>query len=389
MDDRNKDPPAKSAPPDRSLEDWLRLWHGQSEDYAVVFLAPDARVVSANEAVTRILGYQPSELVGDTLQRIFSEEDLARGLDAHELEVASKLGRSEDDRWHVGKNGRKVWISGVLMAVRDPQGRQIGFAKVLRDRTDMRTELASLENQLEEAKASAARKVEFLATLGHELRNPLHTLATAYQMLARQARLPPDDPTSAVVQRQLAVFVRILDDLRDVDARRYRQPAPRARSARPAGGDPRRRRAAPPGGAGARAGAAHDPAGPADRRARRLGPHRADRAQPARQRHQVHPRRRRDLGDGDDRGRRWPCCGCEDDGMGLSAEVLPRIFDLFTREERAIESAADGLGIGLALVKSLVALHGGIVQVQSAGPGQGSEFTVRLPLAEPPSEPPA
>jgi signal transduction histidine kinase len=78
----------------------------------------------------------------------------------------------------------------------------------------------------------------------------------------------------------------------------------------------------------------------------------------------------------------------QDNGIGLSAGVLPRIFDLFTRDSRAIDSAADGLGIGLALVKSLVDLHDGIVQVQSAGPGRGSEFTVRLPLQEPPAEPP-
>ena len=74
----------------------------------------------------------------------------------------------------------------------------------------------------------------------------------------------------------------------------------------------------------------------------------------------------------------------EDNGIGLSAEELPRIFELFTRQDRVIDSAADGLGIGLALVKNLVALHQGIVQVQSAGPGKGSEFTVRLPLQQVP-----
>ena len=80
----------------------------------------------------------------------------------------------------------------------------------------------------------------------------------------------------------------------------------------------------------------------------------------------------------------------EDDGIGLSAEELPRIFELFTREDRVVDSAVDGLGIGLALVRNLVALHCGIIQVQSAGPGKGSEFTVRLPLQQSPSaEPPA
>ena len=309
-------------------------------------------------------------------------EDLAKGLDVHELEVATQLGRAEDDRWHVGKNERRVWISGVMVSLRDGRGRHIGYAKLMRDRTDLRTEVATLENQLGEAKAAATRKDEFLATLGHEFRNPLGTVANACELLRRQVTGGRSDRMFSVLDRQLAVCGRILDDLRDLtraDTDRLRleleplnlqeaihsalelhRPAAQARSQNLRWVFP-------------------EPEiiirGDSVRleqiirnlldNAIKYTPHRGEISVTATVEGSMAVVR------------------VQDDGIGLSADVLPRIFDLFTREDRVIDSAADGLGIGLALVKKLVALHQGIVQVQSAGPGQGSEFTVRLPLHEP------
>jgi signal transduction histidine kinase/CheY-like chemotaxis protein len=71
----------------------------------------------------------------------------------------------------------------------------------------------------------------------------------------------------------------------------------------------------------------------------------------------------------------------KDTGIGLSAAVMPRVFDMFSQVDSAIDRAEGGLGIGLALVKGLLALHGGTVDVTSAGLGQGSEFVLRLPLS--------
>jgi signal transduction histidine kinase len=69
-----------------------------------------------------------------------------------------------------------------------------------------------------------------------------------------------------------------------------------------------------------------------------------------------------------------------DDGMGISAEQLPRIFDMYSRASGPGQAASDGLGIGLALVKGLVELHHGTIEARSAGEGCGSEFIVALPL---------
>lgn len=69
-----------------------------------------------------------------------------------------------------------------------------------------------------------------------------------------------------------------------------------------------------------------------------------------------------------------------DNGIGIGAEMLPHVFDLFTQVPGALDRSEGGLGIGLAMVGHLVQLHGGTVQAFSEGPGQGSEFVVRLPL---------
>ena len=71
-----------------------------------------------------------------------------------------------------------------------------------------------------------------------------------------------------------------------------------------------------------------------------------------------------------------------DDGIGLTPELLPRIFDLFTQADRSLDRSQGGLGIGLTLVRNLVEMHGGRVEAKSAGPNQGSEFIVRLPVAD-------
>jgi CheY-like chemotaxis protein len=71
----------------------------------------------------------------------------------------------------------------------------------------------------------------------------------------------------------------------------------------------------------------------------------------------------------------------QDNGIGIPADMLPRIFDMFTQVDRSIERSRGGLGLGLTLVQKLVELHGGTVEARSGGPGRGCEFTVRLPLA--------
>ncbi len=70
-----------------------------------------------------------------------------------------------------------------------------------------------------------------------------------------------------------------------------------------------------------------------------------------------------------------------DDGIGIEPKMLPRVFDLFVQERQALDRSQGGLGLGLAIARSLVALHGGVVTAHSEGPGRGTEITLRLPAA--------
>jgi len=79
---------------------------------------------------------------------------------------------------------------------------------------------------------------------------------------------------------------------------------------------------------------------------------------------------------------------CEDDGMGIGPDLLPRVFDLFKQGQQSLDRRRGGLGLGLAVAKTLVELHGGTIEAASDGPGQGSVFTVRLPVATPASADP-
>jgi CheY-like chemotaxis protein len=78
----------------------------------------------------------------------------------------------------------------------------------------------------------------------------------------------------------------------------------------------------------------------------------------------------------------WAVVAVRDTGIGISAEQLPKVFDMFSQVGPALERSQGGLGIGLSLVRGLVALHGGSVEARSAGVGKGSEFIVRLPIVD-------
>jgi len=238
------------------------------------------------------------------------------------------------------------------------------------------------------------RKDQFLATLAHELRNPLAPLSYSLQLL----RLAEKDPelradALALGQRQLAVLVRLVDDLLDVS--------------RVTGGKIQLR---------------PEPAAIADVVARavettrslvdELG-HRLSIELPA-EPVRVHgdPTRLAQVVSnllnnaakyseresrirlavevtraGDASGE--VVLRVADEGIGIPAEMLPRIFDAFVQADHSLERSRGGLGIGLTLVKRIVELHGGRVVALSAGPGRGSEFVVRLPLATSPTEAPA
>jgi two-component system, cell cycle sensor histidine kinase and response regulator CckA len=125
---------AKPASPPLGEEGW-RLLVEQVKDYAIFMMDPSGRNVSWNEGVARVLGFGEDEFIGDPAWRIFTPEDRAAGIPEGELDTAKREGTANDDRWMMRKDGTRFWASGMTTALRDSNGRLVGFTKVLRDRT--------------------------------------------------------------------------------------------------------------------------------------------------------------------------------------------------------------------------------------------------------------
>jgi PAS domain S-box-containing protein len=235
-------------------------------------------------------------------------------------------------------------------------------------------------NGLRYAAESANRaKDEFLAMLGHELRNPLSPILTALQLMKLEGA-EGSDRARTVIERQVNHLIRLVDDLLDVSriargkielkketvemaeivAKAIEMASPLLeqhhhtltvdvpREGLAVDGDPTRL-AQVVSNLLTNAAKYTPPAGRIDVHARFENGH--------------------------------VVLGVRDSGIGISAEMLPRVFDFFVQEPQAIDRSQGGLGLGLTIVRNLVELHGGAVSVESAGTGRGSEFMIRLPRA--------
>jgi signal transduction histidine kinase len=281
--------------------------------------------------------------------------------------------------------------SYLLSALADQGSIILEFARYRRERIEAEAALAiqlALRRQVEELAEADRRKNEFLSMLAHELRNPL--VPVLYGVQALRLRLP-DDPQirriQELVERQVQQMARLLDDLLDV-----------ARIT--SGKIDLRRQIISVKAALERGVLASRPI--IDSRHQRLSvdlPREEvwlsadpDRLEQILSNLLTNAAKYTDPG-----GQLWLSAEVEgetavlrvrDTGVGISPELLPDVFDLFTQGPRAADRSQGGLGIGLTLVRRLVELHGGSVEAHSAGPGQGSEFVVRMPLSSPPEQPP-
>ena len=238
-----------------------------------------------------------------------------------------------------------------------------------------------LQAETEEALREAdRRKDEFLATLAHELRNPLAAIRTGMHLAARGADAERMQRIVGMVDRQSRLLVKLIDDLLDVsriatgkvvletqthDLREIVDAAVETGQVGLETAHHDLRVDFPP-----------DPVrvrGDASRLAQVIGNliNNAAKYTPDGGRIGVSLR----VDDG------WAVVEVSDNGLGIPAEMLPGVFDLFAQVNRTLDRAQGGLGIGLSLVRRLVEMHGGTVSAASAGPNLGSTFTVCLPLA--------
>jgi two-component system CheB/CheR fusion protein len=281
----------------------------------------------------------------------------------------------------VWQDGTVHWVEGRGKLFRDAAGRPLRMTGVCTDITERKQAEAALRRTQDELKATDRRKDEFLATLAHELRNPLAPLANGLQLLRRM----PDEPDQraqclAMMDRQFAQLVRLVDDLMEVSRITQgkialrKEPVDLAQIVQQAVETSRPLIAA----------ASHElvvelPDEPivldadAVRVAQVLSNLLNNAAKYTEDGGSIRLEAARRDGEA--------VISVQDTGMGIAPDLLPRIFDLFAQGEPATEQTRGGLGIGLMLVKRLAEMHAGSVSAESDGPGKGSRFVVRLPLA--------
>ena len=344
----------------------------ESSDDAIIGMTPDGRVTSWNDAATRLLGHPAQAILGQSIEKIIPPElwEAERGR-------LARIARGEHvdhyETVRAASDGRAIPVSVRLSPILDRAGIVIGISKIARDITERK--------RVEEAlRAADHRKDAFLATLAHELRNPLTPIRYATRLL--EPGVPPQMANDAkkMIDRQLAQMARLLDDLLDVsrvtrgvleiereqlDLREIIEGAiatvkPLADAARleltvsvPAD--------------------ALSVSGDSVRLAQILGNllHNATKYTPAGGHIAVIA-----AASGGE-----VIVRIKDDGVGIAPESLQTVFDLFVQVEAPGTRSAGGLGIGLSLARDLVKLHDGLIEAHSAGLGLGSEFVLRLPRA--------
>jgi PAS domain S-box-containing protein len=178
----------------RRSEQRVRLIVDSIKDYAICVLDPRGLVSSWNSGAERTMGYTASEILGKHLSTFYSPEDVAAGKCDDELDIAERDGRFEDEGWRVRKDGTTFWANVIITALRNDAGVLVGFAQVTRDLT-ARRKLEEERIRVAQANEAIRLRDEFLAIASHELKTPLTGLQM--QLEALGGHLGGSDPKVA------------------------------------------------------------------------------------------------------------------------------------------------------------------------------------------------
>ena len=373
----------------RASDARMRLVAESTHDYAIITTDAAGRVTSWNQGAERIFGYAEQEMLGHLLERLFTPEDLERRAPDEEMRRARDEGRAEDERWHVRKDGTRFFASGVTTPLGPAAA--YGYAKIARDQTDRlrqnseRDEALSIEHQERcSAESAVAMKDEFLAIMAHELRQPLNMININVELLSRVTEVRGSATAmrcAGAIRTSVISQAKIIEDLLDMSRVRTGKltlsvaPVDISKLVESivdvARADPMSSELAI-----SLSGADEEQLVMAD--AVRLEQvvmnlfSNAIKFTPAGGRIDVRLRR-------DDGKLRLDVA---DSGQGIAAGSLAKIFDMFGQPNSVTTRSKGGLGIGLALVRELVTLHGGRVEAHSEGIGKGACFSLWLPLME-------
>ncbi len=368
----------------RDSEGRLRLMIESVRDYAIFSIDLGGRVSSWNTGAERLFGFSDSEILGQPTDLLFTDEDRSAGAPLLELLQAEATGRSEEERWHVRRDGTRFLASGLVTAVRDESGTLLGYTKVARDITEPKRAEVELRAAKVAAEVASRAKSTFLANMSHELRTPLNAIIGYSEMLGEEAEdrglrdLMPDLDRIHSAGKHLLGLINDVLDLSKIEAGRmelYLEAFDLASMVRDAI-------------------ATVDPmAEKAHNRIRLdldsdLGAMHADQTKVRQailnllsnaikftERGTITVRARRE---GPQGGPDWITLEVADDGIGMSAEEQGRLFRPFVQADASTTRKYGGTGLGLTITRRFCQLMGGDIAVRSE-PGLGSTFTIRLP----------
>jgi PAS domain S-box-containing protein len=374
-------PPSRDeSPPSPPSAESYRLLIETVRDHAITILDTRGRVASWNRAAEQMIGYRADEILGEHFSRLYPEEDVRSGKCDQALAAAVGDGRHEEDSWRVRKSGERFWANTVIAPLRDGEGRLVGYGVVTHDLTADRN-AAEERARLAQSEEAHRAKDEFLAAVSHELRTPLQAILGWSRML-RGTELDEQRRARAIetIERNAIMMTQLIEDLLDVS--------------RLIGGKMR-----------------------LDVRAVDLVSvieAAVDAIRPAAEAKEILLETTLDAGVGSvlgdagrlqqivwnllsnavkftDRGGRVSIAlrghgpsaeiVVSDNGQGIDPRLVPHIFEPFRQPEGTWRGSRRGLGLGLAITRQLVELHGGSISGQSEGEGKGATFSVSLPLA--------
>jgi PAS domain S-box-containing protein len=399
----------------RQSEERYRLLIEGVTNYAIFMLDPNGNFTSWNIGAERILGYQEAEIIGQPFERIFSPEAIKQGQPQQVLTKAIIEGFSKENRWHLRKDGTFFWAHCVITPLRDENGNLRGFSKIMQDITErkqveeekeqllLREQAARAVSEAAQSAAEAANrsKDEFLAIVSHELRTPM-TAIIGWAGMLQTGALDEAKITLAleIIERNANLQMQLIEDLLDIsrivrgelslsidlvdlvevitDAIEVVQSLADAKSIQietildtsieKISGDSDRLQQVvlnlltnaikfTPNGGRIKV-----------RLSKEVG------------------NREWGIGSGEEFSQpsipNYVQIQVSDTGKGISADFLPHVFERFCQADSSHTRSDKGLGLGLAIARHVVELHGGTIQAQSQGIGQGATFTVKLPILE-------
>jgi PAS domain S-box-containing protein len=392
-------------------EERYRLLLEGVTDYAIFMLDANGIITSWNVGSERILGYREAEIIGQPFEYLFMPEAIERDLPKQVLKMAINEGFSRENRWHVRKDGSHFWAHCFITPLRDEAGNLRGFSKIMQDITDRkqaeeeREELLRRE-QAARASAEAANRTkdDFLAVVSHELRTPM-TAIVGWAGMLRTGMLDETNAALAMetIERNANSQMQLIEDLLDISrivrgeislhfsrvdlkdvitsAIEVVQPTADVKKIHLAKTEE-----------------IFSPSllvkGDWDRlqqvvlnllsNAIKFTPEggRVEVKLSSVTNHLSSTKNSKQRTNNNRQVTNYAQIQVSDTGSGISAEFLPHVFDSFRQADSTSARSNKGLGLGLAISRHLVKLHGGAIEVISPGIGQGATFTVKLPLLE-------